>query len=134
MSVRATKKWTFGRDKWSLRSRGRGGGVRERFCPECERPYDPAPRPKEDEQFVSRSAAAMVYSTSRYGRSEFTVRVGRWQAHANHLCLSGLFGPDDLDDLAKVAAMARDYIDVRTCRAPETSRFAARGQAAALRR
>jgi len=134
MSVRATKKGRFGRDKWSLRRRGRHRGGLERFCPACERPYDPTPHPKEDEQFVSGSAAAMVYSTSRYGRSEFTVRVGRWQAQANRLWLSGLFSPGDLDDLAKVAAMARDYIDARTCHAPNPGRFAARGQAAGLRR
>ena len=134
MKSRARKKWKPRRGKWPFRAPDRRRGVPERYCPECNRPYDLTPCPKADEQLISRSAAAMVYSTSRYGRTEFTVKVGRWQAYGKDLCLTGLFGPDDLEDLEKVVEMAREYIGARMHCPPKSGRFAVRWQTAVPRR
>ena len=128
MKSRAKKKWKLNRGIWSLKSQDRRRGLPERYCPECKRPYDVTPRPKADEQLIIRSAAAMVYSTSRYGRTEFAVHFGRWQAYVKDLWLSGLFGPDDLEDLEEVVVMAREYVSHRMSCAPKSGRFAARGQ------
>ncbi len=92
---------------------GRRRKIRERFCPKCERPYLETPIPTEIEQFVSGSVAAVIYPMRRFGRKQFVVRTGRWQSGGRGMWLGELLEQDDLPDLIKVTAEAREYIDAQ---------------------
>ncbi len=112
----AKRKRKFNREKWPWSWFRRRQKIRERFCPKCERPYLETPLPREVEQFVSGSAAALVYSMRRFGRKQFVVRVGRWQSSARGMWLADLVEHDDLHDLIEVTAKAREYIDTQVNR------------------
>ena len=110
---RARRKRNFNREKWPWSWFRRRRRIRERFCPKCERPYLETPIPREIVQFVSGSAASLVYPSSRFGRKQFVVRVGRWQASTRGFWLADLIEQDDLDDLMRVTAKAQKYIDTQ---------------------
>jgi len=108
---RAYGKRRFNRERWPWSWLRRRKTIRERFCPKCERPYLESPLPREEEQFVSGSTAALIYRVKRFGRRQFVVRVGRWETSLRGLWLSELFSLDDFDDLNTVTASARKYVE-----------------------
>ena len=113
---RPTGKWKKKRDRWHMRLLRRLY-LSRKFCSLCERHRDDQPNPLEQIQFVEESAAALVYQTTRFGRKQFSVRVGRWNGLGNKgMHLSELLEKDDLSDLIAVVFKASEYIEAQSSR------------------
>jgi len=82
----------------------------EQLCDECSRPYLQKPAAKPIEQFVSGSAVASVFVEQRFGRSSFYVQFGRYATDGRQMYLSQMFTQEHLEDVAKVACMAKKFI------------------------
>ncbi len=110
---RPKRRWKKQRDKWHMRLLRRLY-LNRKFCSLCERYRDDNPEPREIEQFVHRSAAALVYETRRFRKRQFIIRVGRWQGMSKGLVLTDYLEPDDLDDVRYVVRLAHRYIEMES--------------------
>ena len=82
----------------------------EQICDECSKPFLPKPPAKPIEQFVHGSAVASVFVEQQFGKERFHVQLGRFAANGQEMFISQLLGFEHLEDIAKTASMARDFI------------------------
>lgn len=82
----------------------------EQLCDECSRPYLSKPPAQPVEQFVHGSAVASVFVEHRFGKQRFHVQFGRFATNGREMFISTFLGIEHLEDIAKVALMARNYI------------------------
>ena len=85
--------------------------VDERFCRECGLPFVQGPLPKEIRQFYSGNVAAFLFPSGDWKRERAVVRTGRWKPGSGRFYLSEFVPQDELDDLERVIAQAREYLD-----------------------
>ena len=107
------RRWKKQRDRWHMRLLRRLY-LSKKFCSICESYRDDNPQPREVEQFVYRSSAALVYETRRFGKRNFTVRIGRWQAMSKGLVLSDFHEGSELDDVLEVLSSAQEFVRHRS--------------------
>lgn len=103
-----------GRKRWRTRwpwSRLFPLQLDERFCRHCRQPYHNGPMPKEVKQFSSGSVGALIYPAGSWSRRALSVKFGRWKAGSRELFLSDFISAEDLPDLLKVAALAREFVN-----------------------
>ena len=94
----------------------------EYLCDDCSKPYVEKPKDVQLEHFVSGSTSAQVFVEERYGKKNFYVEFGRSKAVHDRIVLSSMFTREHLEDVANVAAMARNYIDDENGRRPARRR------------
>lgn len=82
----------------------------EQLCDECSKPYLEKLAAKPIDQFVSGSAVASVFVEQRFGKSTFYVQFGRFASDGRDMYVSRMVMDEQLEDIAKVAAMARKFI------------------------
>lgn len=112
------KKWKLVREKPLLRiwKWYRRKYICEYLCDDCSKPYVEKPKGMRVELLISGSSAAQVFVEERLGHKNYYVEFGRTTANGHRLVLSPLFTRDQLDDAAKVAALARTFIDCECAR------------------
>lgn len=82
----------------------------EQICDECSKPYLPNPPAPPIEELVSGSAVASIFVEHGYGRARFHVQFGRFASNGREMFISQILGIEHLDDIAKVALSAKDFI------------------------
>ncbi len=87
--------------------------VDDRFCRTCGLLYHNGPLPKEIKQITHNNVGALIYPAGNWSRIAYVVRFGRWKSGSRELVLSDYIGIEELDDLDKVIAQARVFIDER---------------------
>lgn len=97
------KRWPF--KKWIKPK------LDERFCPECELPYQNGPLPRETAQFCSGNVAAVLLPEGGW-RKGTAIRLGRWKPSAGRFFLSEFIPAKELSDLETVIAQVREYLDL----------------------
>ena len=112
MQRRTRKRQVFRRQKQTLIGRflRRRIGM-EQICDRCSRPYLTQPAPDPVERLVSGSAVASVFVEESFGRVRHHVQLGRYAANGHEMFITQMIQADHLEDIARVALMARHYID-----------------------
>ena len=82
----------------------------EQLCDQCSKPYLEKLAAKPIEQIVSGSAVASVFVEQRFGKSTFYVQFGRFVSDRQEMYVSRMVLDEQLEDIAKVASMARKFI------------------------
>lgn len=82
----------------------------EQLCDECSRPYLARPVANPVAWFPSGSVEASVFLEHRLGRSNFYVKLRRTATDGRDIILSDIFHVEHLDDVAKAADMALEFI------------------------
>jgi hypothetical protein len=63
------------------------------------------------QQFDSGDVGALIYPAGSWSRRALSVRFGRWKAGNREFYLSEFISAEELPDLLKVAALARDFVN-----------------------
>lgn len=82
----------------------------EQLCDECSRPYLGKTEAKPIEQIVHGSVVASIYIEQRFDALNYHIQIGRFGTDGSRLFISNLLSPKQLEDVAQVVVMARNYI------------------------
>ena len=106
---RVRRKGKGWRNRWPF-SRWLPYRLDERFCRECELPYQNGPLPDPVIQFHSGNVAAVLLPKAGW-KEKFSIRLGRWKPAAGRYFLSEFIPTNELEDLEMVVAQLREYFD-----------------------
>ncbi len=82
----------------------------EQLCDQCSKPYLEKLAAKPIDEVFSGSAVAAIFREQRFGKTIYYVQFGRFATDGQDMYVSRMVLDEQLEDIAKVAAMARKFI------------------------
>lgn len=82
----------------------------ELICDSCSKPYLNKPAAQPIDWLLSGSAVASVFIEHSFGKKRFRVQIGRSRPNGQELYVSQFLTEEDLEDVAKAAFKARQFI------------------------